>query len=125
MSQETILQIDGLKISKIDSSNTEFSRAVGKIKEYLLKINVPIDSMYLVAVDSISRDEWKFRLIHYDNFLIQAQVEAEEKRIDSLEEAGVTEYYVYPPPTGNWGGHDRTLVYSTIDHQIIEDFVDQ
>lgn len=126
ISKEENLHITDLKILEIDSTNTEFFRAIGKIKRYLVKLNVPIDSMYVVGVDSVSRDEWKFRLIHYDSFLIQAQIEAEEQRIDSLEKAGVTDYYLnFIPPTGNWGGHDRTLVYSTIEHEIIEDLVDQ
>lgn len=68
--EEANLHILNIEISEIDSRNTEFSRAISEVKRYLVKLNVPIDSMYLVGVDSVSGDEWKFRLIHYNNFLI-------------------------------------------------------
>ncbi len=120
------LMVKDPKLSELNSTNNEFSQAINKIKEYLTNLDVPIDSMYFVDVDSTSSDEWEFRIIHYDNYLIQSKYEVETKRIDSLEKIGVVEYYLnFMPPTGNWGGYDRTLFYSTINHEITKDVVDQ
>jgi hypothetical protein len=123
---ESKLEIKEPKLSEIKSSNTEFSQAIKSIKKYLIKLNVPVDSMYYVGIDSTHKNKWEFRLIYYDNYKIQAKSDAEKKRIDSLEKAGVTEYYFnFIPPTGNWGGYDRTIVYSTSKQEIIADLVDQ
>lgn len=124
--ETTKLDIKEPKLSELKSSNTEFSKAIYVIQEHLAKLNVPIDSIYYVGVDSTSGEEWEFRFIHYNNYIIQAEADAEKKRIDSLEKAGVTEYYLnFIPPTGNWGGYDRTIVYSSLKHEIIADLVDQ
>ncbi|UZR96781.1 hypothetical protein [Chondrinema litorale] len=89
-------------------------------------MNVPIDSMYLIGIDSTNKQLWEIRVIHYNNFLIQAEYDEEKKRIDSLERAGISEYTLnFIPPTGNWGGHDRTLIYSTTERSITADLVDQ
>lgn len=123
---ETKLVIKEPKLSELKSSNAEFSQAIDIIQKHLIELNVPIDSMYYVVVDSTSGEEWEFRLIHYNNYLIQALSEAEKKRIDSLERAGVTEFYLdFIPPSGNWGGYDRTIVYSILKNEIIADLVDQ
>jgi hypothetical protein len=114
------------KISELNSSNTEFSHAIDMIQKHLTKLNVPIDSMYFVGVDSTSNDQWQIRVIHYDNYLIQAEYEAEKARIDSLEMAGTTGYKLnFIPPTGNWGRYDRTLIYSTTKRKITADLIDQ
>lgn len=107
---ETQLKVKDTKLLELNSTNPEFLHAIDKIKDYLIKLNVPIDSMYFVGVDSISIDHWEFRIIHYNNYLIQGDSEVEKRRIDSLEKLGVNEYYINIPPTGNRSGDDRTLV---------------
>jgi hypothetical protein len=122
----TDLKIKEPKLSELTSSNYELSNAIELTKEHLTRLNIPIDSMYLVGIDSTKKQLWEIRVIHYNNFLIQAESEEEKKRIDSLERAGITEYTLnFIPPTGNWGGHDRTLMYSTTERRITVDLVDQ
>lgn len=123
---ESKLDIKEPKLLDIKSSNSEFSHAIHIIQKHLIKLNVPIDSMYFLGVDSTSEEEWKFHLIHYNNYLVQAESEVEQKRIDSLEKAGVTEYYLkFVPPSGNWGGYDRTIIYSRRELQITDDLIVQ
>ncbi|MEP4531493.1 MAG: hypothetical protein ABJ004_00295 [Cyclobacteriaceae bacterium] len=117
----TDLKIQEPKLSELTSSN-----AIEITKEHLTRLNVPIDSMYLIGIDSTNKQLWEIRVIHYNNFLIQAEYEKEKKRIDSLEQAGITEYTLnFIPPTGNWGGYDRTLIYSTTERRITADLMDQ
>lgn len=124
--QTTYLNIDEPKISEINSSNSEFLQAINIAKEHLTKLSVPIDSMYFIGIDSTTKEEWKLRFVHYDNYLEQAEYDTVMKRIDSLEKAGVENYTLnYVPPTGNWGGYDRTLIYSTTEHKIKSDLIDQ
>lgn len=123
---ELKLEIDDPKLLEIRSSNMEFSQAIDYIREYLIKLNVPIDSIYYVGIDSTLKNKWEIRLIHYNNYKIQYKSDAEKRRIDSLKKAGVTQYYSeFIPPTGNWGKYDRTIVYSTSKKAIIADLVDQ
>jgi len=120
------LNIKDPKLTELNSSNTGFSVAINKIKEHLTKLNVPIDSMYFTGIDSTSSENWRFRLIHYNSYLEHAKYDLEKERIDSLEKAGVNDYSLNPPLTGNWGdGYDRTLLYSTDKDEIIADLVDQ
>ena len=125
LNNDQALKIDSPKLLDYNVDSEQMTTAIDQIIEHLKNENVPVDSMYLYRIDTADSNGWEFELVHYNHFVIMQEVEINNKRVDSLEKAGVDFIEIYAPPTGNWGGHDRTIIYSPKEKAIIEDYIVQ
>ncbi len=113
------------RLTSLNYNDSELDSAVSKIKNHLSGLGVSIDSMYLLDLDTTSKEQWLFDLVHYNYYLEYAKIDAEEQRIDSLSNLGISTHLQYIPPTGNWSGEDRTIYYSPIERKIKLDVIAQ
>lgn len=119
------LTIKDPRLTSLNYDDSELDFAVSTIKNHLSGLSINIDSMYLIGLDTTSNKQWLFSLVHYNCYLEYAKLEAEERRIDSLSNLGIKSDFQYIPPTGNWGGEDRTIYYSPTDRKIKLDVIAQ
>lgn len=88
------------------------------IRDELSRKNEPVDSMFISSVELDSGQQMvTFYVIHFDTFLLMRKLEIQ----DSINQANPNSNYLITfPPTGNWSGHDRTIIYRVQDGELID-----
>lgn len=109
------LSITDPKLVEFETTDTIVKQAVIKAINYLSKEEnkTDIKDFYLNEI-KIHQDTIKLMINHADYYLVKQMMEEEEK----------TDEFLWMPPTGNWSGKDRTILYLTKKDSII-DVLDQ
>ena len=97
-------------------------KAIQRIKEYLVE-NEPQVTLAEFYVDTIQgkQDTIVVFVRHYDYYVERDRADKGLARIKRLEEQGATEIdSIYVPPTGNWSGMDRTMLYLVKKDSLID-----
>ena len=107
-----LLGIEYSKVKEFNTTGSLINYAHSKILLKLESYNEPVDSLYITGVKYDSTlGAIMFDIIHYNTILFKRRRELE----DSIHGE-----YVSIPPTGNFSGFDRTMLYY-IDTGILND----
>jgi hypothetical protein len=104
------------------TSDTNVKRAIAKTVDHLTKeeSGTKMSDFYLDSI-SIKSDTIILMINHADYYTEWRLMKAEEKRQKELKERGDTLIEVmWVPPTGNWSGKDRAIIYLTKKDSIID-----
>lgn len=112
----------GTSIEHYWSNDSTESKAIQKIRKYLMKneADVPVSEFFIDTVER-KKDSIVVHINHYDYYVELDQSKKEAGRIKKLEEEGVSEIDLeYVPPTGNWSGRDRIMLYLPFRDSLID-----
>ncbi|MTI19788.1 hypothetical protein E1176_02015 [Fulvivirga sp. RKSG066] len=103
-------------VSDFQSNDSLTFQAWKEVKNYLTKKDEPLDSMFITGTEYDSSEQFiVFYVTHFDSFLLKRKLEIQ----DSINEANSnTDYNWAVPPTGNWSGHDRTMIFRIQDEEL-------
>ena len=117
---EEVLKISDIEfplIMDFQTSDSLTNLALSMVKQELNKKKEPMDSMFITANEYDTLQNLViFRITHFDSFLLKKKLEIQ----DSLNGYNMLRV----PPTGNWSGHDRTMIYRVCDKEL-DDIIDQ
>lgn len=100
-------------IMNFKSSDSLTNLALQMALDELKEKKEPIDSMFVTACDYDSmHNVIIFRIEHFDSFLLERKLKLQDSP------------YGQVPPSGNWSGHDRTMIYR-LDDMVLNDIPDQ
>jgi hypothetical protein len=105
-----------------DPSDVVIKRATIKVQDYLTikESHSDINDFYLDSI-YVKRDTIILMINHADYYIEWRMMKEEESRQKDLRERGDTELEVlWAPPTGNWSGKDRTILYLSKTDSIID-----
>ena len=110
------------KIAEYNGRDAMESKAIERIKSYLIE-NEPEVNIKDFYVDKIETkaDTVIVNVHHYNYYVVLHRITKETNRIKALESSSDSAVYnVYTPPTGNWSGKDRVLLYLTKEDSLID-----
>lgn len=101
------------KLVDFDTSDIVIKRATIKVRDYLTlkEGDTSINDFYLDSV-YVKMDTIILLINHADYYVEWRMMKEEESRMMQLEGRGDTLVEaLWVPPTGNWSGRDRTILY--------------
>ena len=104
-----------------DTSDINIKRAITKTKDYLAikETDVNLTDFYLDSL-YVKRDTIVLMINHIDAYEIWRAMKEDEKRQKEMEARGDALIEIYVPPTGNWSGRDRAILYLVKKDSIID-----
>jgi hypothetical protein len=110
-------------LAEYSSQDSVVRKTINRIKDHLAQ-SEPNDQITDFFVDKVERrlDTVVVYVNHIDYYLERDKVDREFARIDSLQRQGADSLIgiIYVPPTGNWSGKDRMIVYLTKGDTLID-----
>ena len=97
-------------------------KALERVIKYITEKEGEIQNFYLDSL-YMKEDTVILQINHVDYYSVLAQAEKERKRIEELEKEDNNEEFIeilFLPPTGNWSGKDRTLLYLIEKDSLID-----
>ena len=115
------IEIPDPKLVDYNSDNLIVMRAVEKARGYLEQHEkgTNMTEFYLQKVE-VKADTIVLMINHADYYVEVAYQKAGEERMKRQEENGDTLILLYVPPTGNYSGMDRTILYLIKQDSIID-----
>lgn len=114
------------RLMDYSTSDININRAITKISAYLVmkERDIDINDFYLDSL-YMKSDTIVVMINHFDFYKTWHDMKQEEKRQKQLKARGDTLIEIlFLPPSGNWSGRDRTILYLIKKDSII-DILDQ
>src|SRR5690606_29631149 len=103
-------------LAEYSSQDSVVQKSIDRIKDHIAQ-SEPNERIADFFVDQVERklDTVVVYLNHVDYYVERDKVDKEFARIDSLKKQGADSLIgnIYVPPTGNWSGKDRMILYLT------------
>lgn len=109
------------RLVDFDTTDTNIQRAITKARDYLsvLEKDTNISDFYLDSL-YVTSDTIVIMINHVDYYDTWRALKQDEKRQKELEAKGDTLIEIFAPPTGNWSGRDRAILYLIKKDSIID-----